>query len=357
MIFNKKSHLVGLDIGTSLIKVAELKSSGKNAALNKFAITPIRAGLIEDGQIVEMEELAQVIKALFKTNKIKSKNIAISTGGSSVVVKTISMPSAASSSEASLLESIRFEAEQYIPYDIDDMNIDFQILGDSDGNDDQMNVLLVAVKKEIVTSYIELTDQAGLNAQVIDVDSFALQNIYESSSKSKGRSDGITMLIDVGTHKTSLNIVKGNVSMMMRDSSSGVGQIWEEISSECNCSIEDAIKIFLGINKDVMDLESLDEMRQNFAKMWSMEIQNIVKTFQSKSAYGKIDKVLVTGGGSLVGGFIDSLAEGLSLPVSIFNPFEGVVVNSKQFSDSFINQSAPFAAIALGLALRKVNDK
>lgn len=355
MIFNKKGHLVGLDIGTSLIKVAELKSSGKGPVLNKFGIASIRPGLIEDGQIVEIDELAQSIKTLFKIHNIKSKNISISTGGSSVVVKTITMPSASSSSEQNLLESIRFEAEQYIPYDIDDMNIDFQIVGDNDGNPDQMNVLLVAVKKDLVSSYIELIDQADLNAQVIDVDSFAFQNIFEAASH--GRGEGMTMLIDVGSHKTSLNIVKDNNSLMMRDSSSGLGQIWEEISSDVNCDIEDAIKIFSGIDKDSMDSDSLHEMCQGFAKMWCSETQNIVKTFQSKSTQGKIDRVFVTGGGSLVSGFIDFLSESLAVPVSIFNPFEGVIVNPNKFSESLINEWAPFAAIALGLALRKVDDK
>ncbi len=355
MVFNKKKHLVGLDIGTSLIKVAELKSSGKNPILNKFGVAPIRSGLIEDGQIVEMDELAKAIKTLFKTHNIKSKNVAISTGGSSVVVKTISMPSAAASSESSLLESIRFEAEQYIPYDIDDMNVDFQIIGDNDGNPDQMNVLLVAVKKDIVSSYIELTDEAGLNAQVIDVDSFAFQNIFEVASH--GRNEEMAMLIDVGSHKTSLNIVKDNGSLMMRDSSSGVAQIWEEIASEVSCGIDDAIKIFLRTDKESMSVESFDEMCQNFSKMWSIEIQNIVKTFQAKSTHGKIDKVFLTGGGSLVSGFANTLSEALSLPVSIFNPFQGVIVNQNKFSDSFINQSVPFASIALGLALRKADDK
>ncbi|MBF0210648.1 MAG: type IV pilus assembly protein PilM [Desulfamplus sp.] len=355
MIFNKKSHLVGLDIGTSLIKVAELKGSGKSLSLNKFAVLPIRAGLIEDGQIIEMEELSRDVETIFKVNKIKSKNISISTGGSSVVVKTISMPSAAASSDVALLESIRFEAEQYIPYDIDDMNVDFQVLGDSDSNPELMSVLLVAVKKDIVDSYIELTDRAGLNAQVIDVDSFAFQNIFEATASV--RNDEMAMLIDIGVHKTSLNIVKNNNSLMMRDSSSGLNQIWNEIASEANCSVEDAMKIFLGEDQKSMAAETLDELSQNFAKMWCMEIQNIVKTFQAKSGHGKIDKVFVTGGGSLVSGFIDFLSEGLFIPVSIFNPFEGVSVNLKKFSESFIKQNLPFASIALGLALRKVNDK
>ncbi|MBF0232695.1 MAG: type IV pilus assembly protein PilM [Desulfamplus sp.] len=355
MIFNKKGHLIGLDIGTSLIKVAEVKSNGNGPVLNKFGIASIRPGLIEDGQIIEMDELVKAIQALLKTHNIKSKDVAISTGGSSVVVKTITMPSASLSSEQTLLESIRFEAEQYIPYDIDDMNVDFQILGDNDGNPDQMNVLLVAVKKDLVSSYIELTDQSGLNAQVIDVDSFALQNIFEAASH--GRSNGMNMLIDIGAHKTSLNIVKDNSSLMMRDSSSGLGQIWEEVSSDINCSIEDAIRIVSGVDKESMSQDALDEMCQNFAQSWCMEIQNIVKTFQSKSTHGKIERVFLTGGGCLVNGFVNLLAEGLSVPVSIFNPFEGVIVNPKKFSESLVNQGAPFASIALGLALRKVDDK
>jgi len=355
MIFNKKSHLVGLDIGTSLIKVAEVRSSGNNIVLNKFGLAPIRPGLIEDGQIMEMGELVDAIRTLFKTHKIKSKDIAISTGGSSVVIKTISMPYAVSSSDQSLLESIRFEAEQYIPYDIDDMNIDFQIIGENDSNPDQMNVLLVAVKKDIVASYIDLTDQAGLNAQVIDVDSFAFQNIFEVASKR--RNDEMDMLIDVGAHKTSLNVIKGNSTLMMRDSSSGLAQIWEEISSEANCSVEDAIKIVAGDGNTAIATESLDEMYENFSKMWCTEIQNIVKTFQAKSGHGNIDRVFVTGGGALVSGFIDYLSEGLSLPVFIFNPFEGVIANPRKFSESFINQCLPFASIALGLALRKMDDK
>lgn len=352
MLFNKKGHLVGLDIGSSVIKVAEVKPSSKEVALSKFGMTPIPPGLIEEGQIMEMDELARIIRTLFKTHKIKSKNVAISTGGSSVVVKTISVPSV---SEKALLESIRFEAEQYIPYDIDDMNVDFQIMGGGDGSTELMNVLLVAVKKDLVAEYIELIELAGLNPSVIDVDSFAFQNIYENATK--GDSDDVNMLIDVGVHKTSLNIVQGVDSLMMRDSSSGINQIREEISSELGCSIEDAEKIIAKIDISSMSYEKFKEISDGFAKMWSVEIQNIIKTFQSKSAHGNVRNLYICGGGALVEGFMERLSSELAIPVSVLNPFNGIKVNPKVFSEAFIHRAVPFASIALGLALRKMDDK
>ena len=352
MFFKKNAQLVGLDIGSSCIKVAELKTTNKGFLLNKFAMTSIPPGLIEDGQIIEMGALSDAIRGLFKANKIKEKNVAISTGGSSVVVKTIGV---ASSSEETLLKSIRFEAEQYIPYDIEDMNIDFQILSPMDESDDQMNVLLVAVKKDLVSEYMELTSNAGLHPRVIDVDSFAFQNIYETISPE--RKDQIAMLVDVGVYKTSLNIIKGTDSLMMRDTSSGTVQIREEIMGALECTEAQAEKILSGEDTESMDAERLQEICEGISMMWCSEIQGIVTTYQSKFSEGNIENIFLTGGGSLIEGFADQLAQEISAQVNIFDPFNGITVNKKNFPDDLRQRSAPFASIALGLALRKVDDK
>ncbi len=356
MFFKKNAQLLGLDIGSSCIKVAELKTTNKGFLVNKFAMTSIPPGLIEDGQIIEMDALSNAIRALFKANKIKEKNVAISTGGSSVVVKTIGV---ASSSEETLLKSIRFEAEQYIPYDIEDMNIDFQILSpmdeSMDESNDQMNVLLVAVKKDLVTEYMELTSNAGLHPRVIDVDSFAFQNIYETISSD--RKDQIAMLVDVGVYKTSLNIIKGTNSLMMRDTSSGTVQIREEIMGALECTETQAEQILSGEDTESMDADRLQEICEGISMMWCSEIQGIVTTYQSKFSEGNIENIFLTGGGSLIKGFTDHLAEEISAQVNIFNPFHGMIVNKKNIPDDLIQRAAPFASIALGLALRKVDDK
>lgn len=357
MLLRKKGHLVGLDIGTSVIKVAEIQSSGKALTLNKFGMMPVPPGVIEEGQILDSDVLAELIRNLFKIHKIKQKNVAIATGGASVVVKTITVPAV---SEKGLLDSIRFEAEQYIPYDIDDMNLDFQIMtqedeDEEDDDPDQMNVLLVAVKKELVAEYIDLIDSAGLHAGVIDVDSFAFQNIYERVVGDDVKR--LNMLIDIGMSKTSLNIVKGKDSLMMRDSASGMNQIRDEIVSELECSLEDAEGVIVGIDKSLLGEESYNEICSGFARMWCVEIQNLLKTFQSKSVHGAVDQIYLCGGGAMVNGFVDMLSEELAIPVSVLNPFTAFKTNPKTFSEAFIHRATPFASIALGLALRKMDDK
>ena len=353
MQFKKKGHLVGLDIGSAVIKVAEVQPSGKALKLNKFGMMPVPPGVIEEGQILDPEVLAELIRNLFKIHKINQKNVAIATGGASVVVKTITVPAV---SEKALLDSIRFEAEQYIPYDIDEMNLDFQIMGSGEDDDpDQMNVLLVAVRKELVAEYIDLIEAAGLHMGVIDVDSFAFQNVYEQVLGDA--IEPLNLLIDIGMSKTSLNIVKGNDSLMMRDSSSGINQIRNEIVTELDCSLEDAENIISGVDKASLAEESLNEIYSGFSKMWCVEIQNLVKTFQNKSLHGLINQIYLCGGGGLVRGFPDMLSDELAIPVSILNPFDGFKTSSKNFSEAFIQRATPFASIALGLALRKVDDK
>ncbi|MCP4114643.1 MAG: type IV pilus assembly protein PilM [Desulfobacteraceae bacterium] len=352
MLFRKRDHLVGLDIGSSLIKVAEIRETAKGPALKKFGIAEIAPGAIVDGNIQDVEGIAHAIRALFKTHKIKEKNVAISTGGYSVVIKTISIPTA---SEQELQDSIRFEAEQYIPYDVEDVNIDFQILGTSTFSPDQMNVLLVAVKKDLVAEYMDLTNRAGLNPCIIDVDTFALQNIHETVDK--GDNDQVVMLVDVGYSKTSLNIVKGNISLMMRDNSSGIAQIAEEIIAATGCTPELAQDVIWGRETGLMPPEEVDAIRGAIVQKWCSEIYSVVNTYQSKSSEGILDRVVLCGGGAFVQGFTDSLAAEVAAEVIVIDPFSGLIIDKEQFPDTLLSQMAPLAPIALGLALRKVDDK
>ncbi len=352
MIFRKKDQLIGIDIGSSSIKVAELKSFGKGYVLNKLGMADLQDGLVEDGRVMDPDALAEIIRMLFRTQKIKCKNVAISTGGYSVVIKTIVVPTA---SEKELLGSIRVQAEQYIPYDIEDVNIDFQIMGTSEFSDDQMNVLLVAVKKDLVAEYIDLINQAGLNPCVIDVDSFALQNIYEMVYRPVA--EEMVLLVDVGMSKISLNILKGNQSLMMRDVASGTGQIRDEIMSELGCSASRAEKILEGARGGEISEARIKEIFSNWIHTCCSEIQAVVKSYLAKASEGELEQILVSGGGTLVDGFIDTLALDLSARASVLDPFQGVSFNPKQFSPSLLASLRPQVSIAMGLSLRRLNDK
>jgi len=352
MIFGKKDHLVGLDIGSSFIKVAELKVTGKGIVLHKFGMARIKPGSIVEGRIVDMPGLANDIRALFKSQKIREKNVAISTGGHSVVIKTINT---ATRPEKELHNTIYSEAEQYIPYDIDDVNIDYQVMGESEFSSDQMNVLVVAVKKDLVAEYIDLIHLAGLYPKIIDVDTFALQNVYEKLPSEN--LETITLLVDVGASKTSLNMLKAKTSLMMRDNVSGTNQIIEEVLSQFDVTMDEAEQIVNGEANDIAGKESVQEISLEIAQSWCSEICEVVNTYQTSANDEKVGKIILTGGGVFVKGFKDCLLSEFGDDISIMNPFEALIVDKKKFSDSFITRTGPLAPIAIGLALRRVDDK
>ena len=255
MFGRTRNRLVGLDIGSKTIKAAEIIESKKGFVLSRFGMSDIAPGLIEDGAIKDPEAVADTVRSLFKSYGIKNNNIAVSIGGYSVIVKKISVQTA---TEEQLQDTIHFEAEQYIPFDINDVNLDFQILGENENNPNQMNVLLVAAKKEMVNDYANLTELAGLEPRIIDVDAFALQNVFEINYELEQEEN--IALIDIGASKTSLNILKGQTSVFMRDVSLGCGQINQKIISLVDCSTEEAEAIKFGEGSDKISAEDLTDI-------------------------------------------------------------------------------------------------
>lgn len=351
-MFKKKNHLVGLDIGSSLIKAAELKKTGNGLVLKKFGISQTPLDSISEGRVKDADSLAASIKELFKANKIKEKNVAIATGGYSVVIKTINI---LRENEEDLQNYITAEAEQYIPYDISDVNIDYQVLGESEFSSEQLNVLLVAVKKDLVAEYIDLVEKAGLNPVIIEVDTFAYQNIFEANTAEE--TDEISLLVDVGVSKTSLNVLKGTRSLMIRDNSGGTSQILEEIMSEADCSEDEAENILIGTDQNSITNGRLREILDEVSADWSAGVFDVVNTYRANINEGDIERVYLTGGGSLVEGFADALSNDLETEVTIFNPFEKVTMGKKLPEITTIERSAPLASTALGLGLREMDDK
>ncbi|MCF8090851.1 MAG: type IV pilus assembly protein PilM [Desulfotignum sp.] len=352
MVLSKKDHLVGLDIGSSCIKVAEIQISKKGKTLKKFGMRSVAPEAIVEGRIMDMEAVADTIRTLFKSQKIRGKKVAISTGGQSVVIKTINT---AKVPEKDLQKAILAEAEQYIPYDIADVNIDYQILGESEFSSEQMNVLLVAVKKDLVAEYMDLTAMAGLNAAIIDVDTFALQNIYETLPGQNP--EEITLLLDIGASKTSLNILRDNISMMMRDNGSGTLQVIEEISARFETDLVTAENILQAPVADAPDPQVMASILQDLSNIWCSEISEAVHTFLANTNDAGISKIVLSGGGSYIQGFADDLKTELEAEVVIIEPFGGLDLDEKKFSREFISRVGPQAPIALGLALRRVDDK
>jgi type IV pilus assembly protein PilM len=351
MFFLKKNRLVGLDIGSRTLKLAEIIDTKAGSTLKNFSTINIEPGLIEEGSVRDPEAVSGYIRELFKSTKLKDKNVAISIGGYSVIVKKINVQTM---TEDELHETIHFEAEQYIPFDISEVNLDFQILGESEHNPNQMNVLLVAAKKEMISEYINLMKMAKLNPRIIDVDAFALQNILNFNYSLEEEN---IALIDIGASKTSLNILKDNVSEFMRDVSLGCEQINDKIASTVGCTIEETEAIKLGEETDLISAEDLKEIVDSVVTDWCIEIKRALDFFYSTYPEEQIGRIVLSGGGANIKKFLELLAAETSAEVEVINPFQNFIIDSNRFDSSYLEQIAPQAAICMGLASRKIGDK
>ena len=350
--FGKAKAVVGLDIGSSAVKAVELKPSGKGFKVTAFAIEPVPPDSIVDGAIIDGTAVADAIRRLFENKAFKTKEVAASLSGNAVIVKKISLPVM---TEAELAESIYWEAEQYIPFDIQDVNLDYQILDAGRGADSKgtMDVLLVAAKKEKIADYLGVITQAGRTAVVVDVDAFALQNAYEANYGLEPQS--VIVLLNAGASAININILAGEQSVFTRDISSGGNAYTEAVQKELNLPFESAELLKKG---EVVDGVTFDEVKPVLHAMTEnvlLEIQKTFDFFKATASSDRIDRIVLSGGASRVDGFAQALEERFGAPVETFDPFRKIAFEAKLgITDP---ASLATAAVAVGLALRRAGDR
>jgi type IV pilus assembly protein PilM len=345
MIFSRKSS-IGLDIGSGCLKVVQLKDTKGGYELELFDILPLPPELIVDGAIIDSLRLADSLKELIRKAKIKTKDVTVGLAGhSSVIVKRVSLPEM---SEEELSESIKFEAEQYIPFDIEDVNLDFQILGPKE-EPGQMDVILVAVKKDIVNDFLSVVKEAGLNPVIVDVNSFALENIYEVNYEIEP--DKNIAIVNIGASTINMNILKGGLSVFTRDSAVGSNIHTEALQREFNITYETAERLKKG--EPVENVSSEDAL--SAIELASEEIIGEVK--RSREYFNEdINEVILSGGCALIKDFPKLLADKLGIEVKVMNPFKNIKI-PKRFDITYIEEIVPLAAVAAGLALRQRDDR
>ena len=353
-LFGKKKGLVGVDIGSSAIKVVELKQGGKGGAeyqLVNIGVEPLPPEAIVDGAIMDSGAVIDAIQRVFGAQKVKTSDVATSVSGNAVIVKKISLPQM---TPEELQESIHWEAEQYIPFDIQDVAIDYEVIegGGSGGN---MDVLLVAVKKDKISDYTSAITQAGKTPQVVDVDVFALQNCYEINyGVDPGR---VIALLNVGASIMNINIVKGGSSIFNRDIAVGGNQYTDAVQKELNLSFDQAEALKRGGRVEGVAADNLHPILQAVSENIALEIQKTFDFFKATSSEDRIDAIFLCGGSAKVHGLRELLAERFEAGVDLLNPFNSITYNPRDFDPDFINEIAPQAAIAVGLAIRKVGDR
>jgi type IV pilus assembly protein PilM len=350
MLFSRKIEPIALDIGSTFIKLVQLKGSGKNYSLAKFGMVPLPAEVIVEGAVMDANRVSEAIKELLVAQKIKTKEVVLSVSGSSVIIKRISI---ADMTDEELAESIKWEAEQYIPFSIDDVNVDFQKLGPG-AAEGQADVLLVAVKKDKINDYVNLVKDAGLEPVVVDVDAFALANMCELNYEIEA---GITALLNIGASVMNINILRDGVSIFTRDITVGGNRYTEALQRDAGLSYDDAEKIKRNESVDGADRDQLTGIIATVTEDIVGEIQRSFDFFRSTTGSDKVSRVLLSGGCAKISQFTKVLSERLEMPVDIINPFKNIKVDPKYFEAGFISDAAPLAAIAVGLAMRRPSDR
>ena len=353
-MFGKSKSVIGLDIGSSAVKAVELKPAGKGFRVAAYGEEPVPPDAIVDGAIIDAGAVAEAIRQVFERNKaFKGKDVCASLSGNAVIVKKITLPVM---TESELGESIYWEAEQYIPFDIQDVNLDYQILDAGTGPDSRgsMEVLLVAAKKEKIGDYTGVIAQAGRTPVIVDVDAFALQNAFDVNY---GLDPGqVTVLLNAGASAININILQGEQSMFTRDISIGGNAYTEAVQKELDLPHESAEQLKKGIPVDGASFEEAQPVLRAVTENVLLEVQKTFDFFKATASSDRIDRIMLSGGASRVDGFRDMLHERFNAPVEEFDPFRTIVWDPKKLGREAV-EHASTAAVAVGLALRKVSDR
>jgi type IV pilus assembly protein PilM len=342
--------IVGLDIGSSSIKAVELKKSRGGLEVTHVGMEPLASDIVVDSMIVDSGSVASAISKLFADNGIKSKAVATAVSGHSVIVKKIAMQTM---SEQDLGENIQNEAAQHIPFDIADVSIDYQILSENLSGP-QMDVLLVAVKKDKILNYTNVLSLAGKAPAIVDIDAFALQNCYEYNY---APAPGSTVaLLNLGASVMNINIVKGSAPLFTRDVSVGGYQYTDALQKELDLSFEDAESLKLGRKVGTVSEDAKLPILQQVTEIIVLEIQKTFDFFRATAAGEHIERILLAGGSCTVPGLMEALRQEFSLPVDVLNPFQSIEPPAIGPGAELIESNAGQLAVAVGLALRSFDD-
>ncbi len=352
MLFKPKKDVVGIDIGSSSVKLVQLKKQKGVYHLESFGMAPLPSETIVDNTIMDSASIKEAVRSLLESQKIKTKNVVTSMSGNSVIIRKILLPKM---SEEELESTIQWEAEQYIPFEMSDVNLDFQILGPSHEDPSQMNILLVAAKKDVVNDLAMIFKELGLNPQVMDVDCFALENNFEHNYEIAD--EDIVGLINIGANAINVNVIKNRNTVFTRDIQVGGNMFNEEIQKKMGLSSDDAEKVKLGGMVEDLEEDLLKNVMNEAMTNLCQEVQRSLDFFTATSADERVNKIFITGGVANNPEIITNLEQSLGITVENLNPFLKFVLDENRFDMDYVRSVSPFFTIATGLAMRRVGDR
>ncbi len=346
--------IIGLDISTTAVKLVELSDAGKGMLrIERYIIEPLPKDAVMDGNIANLDQVADTLRTAWKNLGTRVKNVALALPSSAVITKKILVP--ASLTGIDLENQVEAEANQVIPFSLDEVNLDFQVLGASPGSPDDVQILLAAARKEKVEDRVAVAEAAGLNALIMDVESYATQTAYEQIAHllpNSGAAQTVA-IIDVGAQNMHINILHDNESVYLREHGFGGNQLNNEISRRYGMTSEEAENAKRkGTLPESYDLEVL----QPYSETLAMEIGRALQLFTTSTQYRKVDQILLAGGGAMIPGIDEIVGQRTGMPTLVVNPFANMAVGPK-IRPQALTADAPSLFVACGLAMRRFDPQ
>lgn len=345
-------NCIGLDIGSSAIKVVQAKTSKKGIQVLNFGYEPLPAQTIVDGTIMNQSAVVDAIRAIWSRLKLKQKGVSLAIAGHSVIIKKIGVPPM---TRDELAEQIPWEAEHHIPFAKDDVEIDYEVINKQNAAG-QMELLLVAAKKEVVHDYAAVAREASLVPEVIDVAAFTVQNAFEANYQPAAGET--VVLVNVGAAISNINIVKDGISAFTRDVTIGGNAFTEEIQKQLNVSHDEAEAYKVGGAADEHGVvpQEVERIMESVADVMAGEFQRSLDFYLATSAEANVTKIFLSGGSAKVASLHRAIEKRSRLPVEVLDPWRKVSLDPK-LDAAFLKAHAPEAMVGLGLALRAPGDR
>lgn len=352
MLKRGKKSMVGVDIGSSSVKAVELQGKRGDLQLLSLGFEALQSDCVVDGQIMELNAVSNAISSIFAEHKIKTTQVAAGVNGHSVIVKNIVLPQM---TDDELQESFAWHAEEHIPFDISDVNLDYHVM---DRSNDAIHVLMAACKRDKVANLKQAIQLAGKQPALVDVDAFALQNCYELNYDPQAGQ--IVALLNIGASTTNINILNGVRSVFTRDATFGGNQYTSLLQKELGLTFDQAESVKRGNPlPEGADVREVGPILDTVSDILALEIQKTMDFYRATVEEGDdaVQKILVSGGGSKLTGLVNFLSKRFEVPVELFDPFRKIRVDARGFDPDYMREMVPEMAIAVGLALRGVDAR
>jgi type IV pilus assembly protein PilM len=344
-MFGKKKKVIGLDIGSSQTKIVEL-TPGKTKKLVNYGISKVLPDAIVEGEIIDREAVLDSIRTLLESKNITTKDVVIGLAGRDVIIKRIVMDRM---SEAETREQIKWEAEQYVPFDINEVTLDFDVVNPNFG-ENQQEVILVAAKNELINNLTTLLKELNLNPVTVDTTAFALQNVYEYNyPPSPNESVG---LINIGAGMTVINVIKDGSSLSARDVYYGVNSFINKLQKEIGFNYEDAANAVKGTVPVGVSQDSIQGVFESFVNDLGTQIERSLQFLSTVTGEEKVSRMFLSGGGSLIPNLLEYLKRRFNVPIEKLQPFKNILYDPTIFAPEGVEVVGPMLAQATGLALR-----